>query len=65
MKGNIVLAAIEAEQYMRKLVNVKNMDGPEYGIWHRLKTAIDDFNERDLKIVDFQIDKDFLEGGEI
>ena len=63
MKTNLVIAAIEAEQYLKRLVNTRNMDGPEYGIWHRLKSALDDFQERDLKIVDFQIENE-LEGGE-
>lgn len=37
-----MLAVCErAEEYFRNNENVKNMVGPEYGIWHNLRQVID------------------------
>jgi len=37
-----MLAALkEMAEYMKSNKNVQNMQGPEYGIWHRAKAIID------------------------
>ena len=38
---DLLEACKELESYLRKNKNVQNMNGPEYGIWHRTISAID------------------------
>jgi hypothetical protein len=54
-KPYIIVAAEEAEKYMRTLKNVQDMQGPEYGIWHRLKSALDNFHDRHLIVVQAEV----------
>jgi len=65
-KANLVIAAEEVEKYLRTIKNVENMQGPEYGIWHRLKSALDDFHRRHLMICSAEvcIDSSFLDDTE-